>query len=211
MSEKKSVPVFDHPDNPEYPFGMEDDNIIKTLRLAAGLTQAELAKAANTSQAQIFKLENNVRELTKPWAERLAAPLKTSVEHLLGLDKPVRVVGYVGAGGQAYYSEGQGELGEAPRPPGFSSGGIALVVRGDSMPGVADDGSLIYYEKRTDPPTDDLIGSICVVGLEDGSVLVKRIYRGSIPGRFDLVSTALGPMKDQNVLWAAKVDWIKPR
>lgn len=212
LKKKNTKTDFDDSPDAEYRFGMTGDtNLFRTLRLAAKLTQAKLAKLVGTSQAQIGRLEKNERELTKPWAERIAPHLNTTVERLLKLDSYVPIAGYVGAGGCAYYYDSPSDVGEAPRPPGFSRLGVALIVRGDSMPAVAEDGWLIYYEKRSDPPTEDMIGELCVVGLECGSVMVKRVFRGGEPGTFDLVSTGLAPLKGRIILWAAKVDWIKPR
>lgn len=79
------------------------------------------------------------------------------------------------------------------------------------MPGIAENGWLVYYDERREPITDDMIGEICVVGLADGRVLVKKVYRGKSHGLFDLVSVAYETLKDQEIAWAAKVDWIKPR
>lgn len=183
---------------------------LRRLRKAAKLTQEKLAKLAHTSQQQITKLENGKRKLSVMWASRIAPHIGTSVESLVGLDSLVSIVGYVGAGGQAFYGDGQGELGEAPRPPGFPIEGVALIVRGDSMPGVADDGSVIYYAQRNEQPTDDMLGKVCVICLPDGRVLLKRLLRGSAPGLYDLMSTGYPMLRDQKVIWAARVDWIRP-
>jgi hypothetical protein len=79
------------------------------------------------------------------------------------------------------------------------------------MNGVADDGSLIYYDERQEPPTDDMIGSLCVVALADGRVLVKKLFRGRGPGLYDLESTNAPTMRDERVTWAAFVTAIVPR
>lgn len=51
---------------------------MKSRRQGLKLTQAQLAAKADTSQPQIARLENDERELTRAWAERLAPALKTS-------------------------------------------------------------------------------------------------------------------------------------
>lgn len=79
------------------------------------------------------------------------------------------------------------------------------------MAGIADDRWIIYYEDRREPVTEDLLGRLCVVGLSDGRVLVKKLAFGRLPGRFDLYSTQGTPLFDQDVTWAAAVEWIKPR
>lgn len=56
---------------------------LKELRLAAGLTQYQLAELAGTSQPQIRRLEAGQRPLTKAWAERLAPHLHASAKSLM--------------------------------------------------------------------------------------------------------------------------------
>lgn len=165
--------------------------------------------------------ENDSRERPrKPAPERYAAFFKVDLEWLLtGAGQPtsnrksvVSIVGYVGAGSEAhFYQEGQGTGEEAPMPPEAGANTVAVIVRGDSMPGIADEGDLVYYEDRREPPTDDLIGRLCVVGLGDGRVLVKRLYPDRDPGKFSLYSANSGPMLGVSVAWAARVTWIRPR
>lgn len=59
-------------------------NPIRTLRHAAGLSQERLATLAETSTAQIARLENGQRKLTREWAERLAGPLNTTWQVVIG-------------------------------------------------------------------------------------------------------------------------------
>lgn len=78
--EKNTTLVFAPRGKRRYHFGMSR---IKEFREQKGWSQADLAKAAGTSQAQITRLERNQRELTKTWAERLAGPLGTTSMVLL--------------------------------------------------------------------------------------------------------------------------------
>lgn len=79
------------------------------------------------------------------------------------------------------------------------------------MLGIADDGSLVYYDERRDGVTDDMIGRLCVVWIDDGRVLIKRVFHGSQPGLYDLASTAYQTIRDACVTHSALVEWIKPR
>ncbi len=58
-------------------------NMIRSLREARGLTQAELARLVATSQPQIRRLEAGERQLTKDWAERLAPHLGVAASRLM--------------------------------------------------------------------------------------------------------------------------------
>lgn len=77
---KNTITVFAPRNGWRYHFGMSR---IKDLRERKGWSQAQLAKAAGTSQAQIARLEKSKRELTRVWAERLAGPLDTTSMVLL--------------------------------------------------------------------------------------------------------------------------------
>jgi hypothetical protein len=125
----------------------------------------------------------------------------------------VPIVGYVQAGGETIlYSEGQGPFGEAGMPPrGATEYTVAVVVRGDSMPGIAQEGWLLYYDSRHEPPTEGLYGKLCVIGLTDGRIVVKKLLQGSRAGLYHLISSRGDPIFDQAVNWAAKINWIEPQ
>ncbi len=120
----------------------------------------------------------------------------------------IPIVGRVGAStdGAIIHDTGdQGSFGQIEAPAGATGGEVAVEVRGHSMGIYAPDGSVIIYDSRRDPPTDDLLGEVCVVGLPDGRVLLKRLLRGSRKGLFDLESLVGETMRDQRVEWAAVV------
>ena len=58
-------------------------NKLKKLRKESGLSQAALAKKANTSAQQIHRLENSDRKLTIEWMRVLAVALDVSPASLL--------------------------------------------------------------------------------------------------------------------------------
>lgn len=162
--------------------------------------------------------ENGSRGIPIEEAEKYGRAFKASHLWILhGGDRGQRIgvpiVGLAGAGpdGSILYSDGDGELGEAPMPPGGSERTVAVEVRGESMRGIAEDGWLVYYDDRRDPPTTDLIGELCVVGLSDGRVLVKKLFQGRRKRHFDLESVAAPMLRDVRVDWAAMVTAIIPR
>lgn len=124
----------------------------------------------------------------------------------------IEIAGKVGANpdGSILYAEGQGTGDFAPAPPWGSVRAIALEVEGNSMRRVAASGALVYYDDRRNPPTDDMLGEVVVVGLDTGEVLIKRLLRGSAPGLFDLESEAGEMRRDVSVEWAAHITWIIP-
>ena len=204
--------VFEPEKRPIYRFGMEAFEQLKQMRERAGLTQDDLAKLAGTSQPQVRRLESGERELTVPWARRLAPHLGVTAADIVFPDTAKRamtlnIVGRVGAStdGHVVQESDHGPFGQIQAPIGARGTEAVVEVDGHSMGIYAPDGSLILYEKREDPPQDNMLGEVCVVGLPDGRVLVKRLLRGSRRGLFDLESVVGETMRDQRVNWAAVV------
>jgi transcriptional regulator with XRE-family HTH domain len=193
-------------------------SMLQKLREERGLSQQQLAELAGTSQPQINRLEKSKRTLSKAWAERLSPHLGISAEKLLfpvltpGED--VEIVGMVGADteGQRVYGTGQSGLGWVERIPGTTKWTVAVIVRGTSMSPYAADGAIIFYDDRRDPPSDDMLGEVVIVGLSDDRVLLKRLLRGSPnkPGCYDLESFNGERMPDQEIEWAAFVSAVIP-
>lgn len=153
--------------------------------------------------------------------EQLANALQTTTQYLLGEsgddEGPVRrrevpVIGYAGADqeGRIVHSSSDPTNEFAPVPPGGTTDSVAMHLRGVSMRGTADDGSLIYFEHQQNPPTPDMIGYPNMVELEDGRVLFKRLLRGSEQGLYDLESTTGDTIRDVRIKWAAEPTAIIP-
>lgn len=160
--------------------------------------------------------ETYVRDILKrdrePGIERLKAisdflqvPFSTLVAPGL-----VPLVGFVRAGAdEVNYADGQGPFDLVPAPPETTDETVAVVVRGGSMAGRADEGDLVYFDRRERAPTDDMIGRLCVIGLMDGRVVVKKLHRSN--SSWLLISTSADPLIVDSVAWAAPVAWIKPK
>jgi hypothetical protein len=128
-----------------------------------------------------------------------------------GLPK-VAVVGYVGAGSSAHFYEvaQQGDLDEVVPPEGSTPSTVAVEIRGESL-GSFFNRWLVFYDSVHNPVTPDLVGELCVVGLEDGRILIKQIQRGRNKNVFNLVSATEKPIQDVTLQWAAKVNSISRR
>lgn len=123
----------------------------------------------------------------------------------------IRLVGYVGAGAEThYYAVAQGDLDEVPFPEA-SSDTVAVEVRGESLGLLFDRWRVFYDDVRRPVTTDsDLMGRLCVVGLADDRILIKKIKPGR-KGRFRLLSVAPEPpIEDVEVDWAASVKLMVP-
>lgn len=191
-----------------YHFGM---GILTSYRKRAGLSQSALAELAGTSQPQIQRLEQGTRGLSKKWATKIAPHVRAIPEELMFGDQTVPIVGTVLAAIGHFSSKTDPTLGRARMPRGGTEETVAVEVRGDNTLGGAFDGWLIYYDERRDPPTPDMLGALCVIGLSAGQVVVRTLMKGRVEGHYDLFSATGGmPLTDQLVVWAARVTAVMP-
>lgn len=124
----------------------------------------------------------------------------------------IRVIGRAGAdtSGELIHSNADAHYDHVPAPPPGIPANAAIEVFGDSMRATAEDGSIIYFNDQRTPPTPDMIGYPCIVELEDGRVLFKRLLRGSREGVYMLESNIGPPMDDVRIRWAAEPTFIVP-
>lgn len=186
------------------------ENRIREFRKRAGLTLVELSERAGMSRSLLTEFELGTKNPNTKRLGTLAEALGVSAADLLESRKTVSVVGYVGAGAEIYAiddHEKGGGIDEVPAPPGAGSSAVAVVVRGDSMWPKFEDGDVLIYHERKPPA--DLINKTCVVELEDGRTLVKKIRRGA-EDSFTLVSHNAQDIEDVYVRWAARVAFVIP-
>lgn len=187
-----------------------------TLKISADKA-SRLAGKTDAIRNMRRALESGDRHgVTTATLSALAPVLKTTVAWLMtGEGDPERlnasIVGFAGAGGdQVYFAEGQGPFGEVPAPEGSTEKTVAVEVRGNSL-GHLLNGWIMFYDDLRDPPTLDMLGSLCIVALTDGRVLVKSLHAGQLPRRFNLLSNGEPPIYDARVDWAAKIKAMMPK
>lgn len=125
--------------------------------------------------------------------------------------KTVPLVGYVGAGSKAhFYALAHDEFEPVEAPEGATDQSVAVEIKGKSF-GPLMDGWLVHYDDVRAPVTDDMLNKICVVGLADDRILLKKIKREA-DGTFTLISNSDEPPITNAVIeWAAMVVSFKPR
>lgn len=206
------------------PYAFCMDTPADRLKLAREKAGYETAKAAaeamGVAVATYIQHENGSRGIPATRAERYGRFFRVAPEWLLyrrgevddGLTtESVPVVGYVSAGAElALYDQGQGPFDYVSPPRDSKPTTVAAAVRGSSLGPLLDE-AIIFYDDVRSPVTPDLHGKMCVVGLEDGRVVVKQLMPGD-SGRFHLLSnSAEPPLFNETVAWAAKVTDIRPR
>lgn len=196
--------------------GSFGDNLRKA-RNELGWTLEKLADEAGTSKGYLSDLEHGRRE-TPPGAKLadIAQALGVTAAELVGgrgedRRRTVPLVGYVGAGAVAhYYASADEGLGDVDAPDDASKDTVAVEVRGTSL-GPLFEYWLVFYDEVRTPVTADLFGKLCVVGLPDGRVLVKKIRPARSTGLFHLESNTEPTMPDEEIVWAARVKSMTPR
>lgn len=207
-------------------FMTEPHERLQKARAEAGYPDAAAAaEAMGVKPPTYFGHENGHRGMSRA-ARRYADFFHVSLEWLLtGKGTPRRtkgpatgrpqamvpLVGYVGAGAATtFFPQDSGHLDEVPAPDGSSEATVAVEIRGDSL-GSFFDRWLVYYDDVRRPVTADQINKLCVVGLDDGRILIKKIQRSKTRGHFHLISQTEAPIFDAVIDWAARVKNMVPR
>lgn len=176
-----------------------------------GWTQADAAAEFGMSKSGYVKIEDGDRKLNDRYIAKAAEVYGVSEADVVAERSTVPLVGYVGAGAEAhFYGNGDGDLDEAPAIENSSKDTVAVEIRGDSL-GSFFDHWLVYYDDRRSPVTNDLVGHLCVVGLPDDRVLIKKIKRASTRGLYHLYGQFGDPILDVQIEWAARVKNMVPK
>lgn len=213
-----------------YPLGMTFKDRFKTARKEAGKTQAQIAEIAGVTNQAVSGWErgeampepDKIPILARALGKTTSWLLDDEPGHIDSADvavelavavpqKMVKVKGYVGAGSEAhYYRIADEEFDEVPAPRGATDQTVAVEVRGTSL-GPLLESWLVFYKDIQAPVGPDMLGHLCVVGLADDRILVKRLESNG-RGGFNLISnTSEPPIKDAIIEWAAKVTDMRPR
>ena len=114
--------------------------------------------------------------------------------HRVGESQDCPIVGIVRAGSEIEYWNDQFPGGENISVPGelFGDSGVrrwgGVVVRGESMSPIFDDGDILFFDMRYGGEVSGLIGRACVVETAAGGAMVKRLERGRRMGMYNLES-----------------------
>lgn len=195
-------------------------------RKEAGYSTARAAAdALGVKEPTYIGHENGQRGFRRDSADQYARKFHVALEWLLTGKGPkerkplrhdpaemryVNLVGYVGAGATTNFFANEGPLDEVPAPAGSTDSTVAVEIRGDSL-GSFFDRWLVFYDDVRRPVTSDLVNKLCVVGLDDGRILIKKIQRAKARGYFHLISQTEAPILDVTIDWAARVKNMVPR
>lgn len=194
-------------------------------RREAGFANATAAAVAlGLKESTYYAHENGSRGFRRDSAEIYARRFGVSLEWLLtgkggkeprararpSTEQQVPLVGYVGAGAETHFFANDAPLDEVPAPAGSTETTVAVEIRGESL-GSFFDRWLVFYDDVRRPVTNDLLNRLCVIGLVDGRILIKKIQRSKARGLFHLLSQTEPPILDVEVEWAARVKNLVPK
>lgn len=173
---------------------------------------ANVKAVANVPGSTLYSyLGGKTQSLKGTTQEAISEAFSASVSDMFGATTTVPVVGYVQAGAEAVlYAAGQGPFDYVTAPEGSTDHTVAVEIRGQSL-GEFFEEWLVFYDDVRSPVTPDLFNQLCVVGLPDGRILVKKVKPSKTEGFYHLASQTEGTMTDQEIMWAAKVKSLTPR
>jgi len=182
-------------------------NRIKQLREARGISGQKLADLLGTSRGQIYQLEKGLRGLDTGWMHRIARALDCRPEDIIseGPNK-IPIKGTIHQGGSVSdFAVAEKRYAELPPGVAYKANLVSREVESD-LPelGLYKSYLIYYYEANEAKPHSLVSMTPYIVGLKDGTVLVRLIRRGSTPGRYMLV---LGSniIEDAELAWCAKI------
>jgi transcriptional regulator with XRE-family HTH domain len=232
MLEQKSQPLLSLHDQADlYPVGMAFKDRFRTALKDAGLKQKDVAREADVTPQAVSGWARGEAMPESPNLQVISKLTGRSIDWLLGqsageisissedvsasLDaaprRTIKVKGYVGAGGVArYYASNQGDFDEILAREKDPPSAVAVEITGGSLGLFFDRWYAIYRDVRS-PVTEDLVGSLCVVGLDDDRVLIKKIVKNG--KSYDLYSNTDDepPIRDVKIEWAAKVTDVRQK
>lgn len=127
---------------------------------------------------------------------------------LVGAPKEALMVGYIGAGAQINRPDEGVVLEGGIEPPAGYESALAAKIEGTSMYPL-EAGWLIFYLEEHRGIREECINKLCAVGLEDGTVYVKKLRKAG--KQFRLESWNADPIENAKVIWASRVIEIRPR
>jgi transcriptional regulator with XRE-family HTH domain len=200
---------------------MSDRNIamgerIRRARKSLNLTQQDFAERLQVTQPTVHRWEKGFYDPDEGALQRLSALtdlppawFRYGDEAVGQARRALVIAGHVGAGGEISIGDGiaSGETIEAPVCEAMSA--VAVIVRGDGLYPVYQDGDVIFYAREGNEDEAAFLGRECVVKLLKGPTVLRRVMRGSQRGSYLLLSGNASPMDNARLEWASPVLWIK--
>jgi DNA-binding XRE family transcriptional regulator len=177
---------------------------LKELRKKQKITQGVIAERLGVSIGSISRYESGLDGISTKFLGDVAAAYGVSV---LEIFEPgdIPLYGHVGAGAEILVSHESHGGETVTRPAGVSGDLAAVRVAGDSMVDKYYPGDILFYSNDMQAADADVVGRYCVVNLDDGRMMVKKVTRGKRFGTYTLLSAGAEPIVDVLLRWAAPI------
>lgn len=180
---------------------ISDPAFIRRMLKLRGLSKSGLAQTLKVPNSAITELLKGNRRLLAAEVPKLKAYLKLDT---------VPLKGYVSAGRREYSELPDDELDRVPAPEyNTTDKTAAMELRGQSLGPIFE--TWLAYFDRIEIDPESLAGQLCVVRIETGEVVIKKIEKGSRKDRYVLISNTEADIRDVKIEWAYRVKLIRPR
>jgi len=176
---------------------------IRDLRRRRGLTLKELASRIGTTPQTVQRLETANMTVSTDWLDRISAALGVRPVDLLEdpEDDVMPMLGNVARQGRIVPDHGGEQSFELDLP---ASSAVAVTMSVPIGPYAA--GSVLIGDRQYGSNMANAIGRDCLVGIEDGTHLLRRLVSGFDPESYTLVPLVQG----EDVIYDARLAWAAP-
>lgn len=187
---------------------------LRKAREKAGYGSAtEAARSRGWTVSTYLGHENGDRVPSRATAKRYGKAFKVNWAWILegdeieSVESSLPISGVIHAGGKVEFDENRTD--KAPSPPEGADDTTALLAGSSVMPGLIEEGWIVYCQKARRSPIDSDIGKTSLICLESEEIFIGRLFRGR-DGLYDAISVTFESRRDVRVKWVSTVTWIKP-
>lgn len=177
---------------------------IREFRKLRGMTLKELADKIKTTPQTVQRLETANMTVSTDWLEKIARALLVEPADLIGArsSREIRLIGRIGE---------HGRVNPIQNDPANI---IHLEVPADNPIAVRLDTTIGYFEASTvlianrfrEEDLDNAHGVDCIVAVQDGPILLRRLIRGRDEGWTLVPHESGGEIQyDRAISWAARI------
>jgi transcriptional regulator with XRE-family HTH domain len=189
---------------------------LREARLSRGFrSAAEAARQFRWNITSYQQAENGTRPPTRDKITEYARNFRVSISWLLTGDgtpeeieiRTVPFLGHIDQDSGFLVRTDHSAESDVPAPPGATEFTVAIKSRSGGR--IVRGGALLYFENRRQLATDEMVGKLCVVALDDDRIVVRRLEPGIQAGHYNLFTCVDVEVAEVKPLWAAEIIWIR--
>ncbi len=177
---------------------------IREFRKLRGMTLKQLAEKLDTTPQTTQRLEVGNMTVSTAWLEMIARALQVEPMDLLGTrsTREIQLIGRI---------DDSGRVSRGTEPASFVHMEVLaddpVAVRLDTAVGPFEAGLVLIANRFRAEDIENAHGLDCIVAVADGPVLLRRVIRGRVPGKWTLIPHGNGSevQYDRSLAWAARI------